>query len=84
MFTDASLEQNERSFSATNEHYKPNQAQQPGNGQTYMHDGKEVELHIWDGSDDPDNPFAALDIVQFTRLTVTGSTGHWPTSGSLQ
>jgi hypothetical protein len=54
---DASLDQNEGSFSATNEHYQPDQRQHNGESQPHMRDGKEVEVHTWDGLDDPDNPY---------------------------
>jgi hypothetical protein len=47
---------NGRSFSTTNEYVQTSQAQHTGESQTHMRDGKEVELHTWNGPDDPDNP----------------------------
>jgi hypothetical protein len=51
---------NGRSFSTTTEHHQPAQSQEHANGQIHMRDGKEVELHTWDGPDDPDNPYGLL------------------------
>jgi hypothetical protein len=30
-----------------------------------MKDGKEVELHTWNGPDDPDNPYGAFDLLSY-------------------
>jgi hypothetical protein len=41
-----------------------------------MRDGKEVELHTWDGPDDPDNPYGVLDVMHITYLTCSDSIGQ--------
>ncbi len=34
-----------------------------------MMDGKDVEIHTWDGPDDPDNPYAQLPQDSPPQLT---------------
>lgn len=42
------------STSSTQEH----PAYRTNNAQTLLVDGKEIEIHDWDGPNDPDNPYA--------------------------
>ena len=67
------------SFSTTATPYQPQQRSDPSSPErkleTRMKDGKEVQLHTWDGPDDPDNPYVFLTSFVPPGSSSKGSIG---------